>query len=221
MVSEEQEIERQEIEKWKEVFKDRKLEISEDDETLAKVMIGLNRNKIFCSFNLQTKDDIEKKLRRILGAEYKDRVFVKETGFSPEEWVGKNNGRMKWANQMVLDIYKKTRRELDDKQKLHFSYIKFARHRDTHEIYGIAGCKSLFKKKSCSDLEFYSIMDQKKGCKEPYNMDRWARVPYYMLYNNLEWYTDEVLILKNVDDSDSNEAYSNELLLQRMFNLFD
>ncbi|MCR4605718.1 MAG: hypothetical protein K5639_06940, partial [Eubacterium sp.] len=118
------------------------------------------------------------------------------------------------------------------KNKVFFSYIKFAQYKEDdgscqsedNTIIGLCGCKSQFfynskdKSKGTSDLKFYDL-DAKIKEKEAKNQIAYAA--NYMKAAKLDWYKEKILILKNIDDKNEDEAYVNERMLQCLFNLFD
>ncbi len=154
------------------------------------------KNQIKCIDELQTKDYIIKKLKN----EYKERVFVISTAD-----IFKNKAQ--WADRVVKEIYNCNRCEMEN-DAYHFSYVKFAL-TEKNEVCGIVGGKSQFHWKYSSDVCFFDIekFDNPKS--------------RFMKKHNLQWYLEEIVILKNVNDLDVNEAYSNETYLQQVFSLFD
>ena len=145
---------------------------------------------------LQTKQYIIEKIKD----EYKERAFIVST-----EKIFIN--RAKWADQLVSELYNCDRRNMGD-YAYHFSYIKFAKN-EKNEVYGIVGGKSQFHCKYSSDVKFFDI----EKCDNPKSR--------FMKKHNLQWYTAEIVILKNINDLDEREAFSNEKKLQQTFSLFD
>ncbi len=151
---------------------------------------------------LKTKREIKAELRTIFDSSYKTRVLsVKESD------------RKNW------EVFCK-RNQMENAQ---FSYIKFAKDTKTKKIYGISGCKT---NSVNPDFDFYDIEKKRNSISTEYSSEGdWlsrAKAPYFLeIHNELEWYKDEILIIKNLNDGDVFEAYTNEKLLQRIFNLFD
>lgn len=114
-----------------------------------------------------------------------------------------------WASTVCSDIYNQQRKLLQT-EAYHFSYIKFAINK-TGKIFGIVGGKSQFHHKYASDVCFYDIEDEK--------FDR-KRAAIFMRENELNWYEDEILILKNIVHNSSQEAKNNEKMMQNKYNLF-
>ena len=188
----------QNLEKWINRLNKRELPFNDEEIIeLAGVMKVLEQNKVFCEFKLKTKEKIHDEIKKNFG----DRVI--ET--KPENVKPYSRWKSNWANDTVKLFLEPDMERDKMEDSVYFSYIKFAKNRDTKESYGIAGCMSSFSSTYNSDLEFYGFNHKKKGCIKPYNVDNWARVPYYMLYNNLEWDTDEVLIIRNDNNKDACE----------------
>ena len=147
--------------------------------------------------NLKTKDDIINSLKD----KYEDRVFVIST---TDIFVNK----AKWADRVVKEIYNCDRREMKT-DAYHFSYVKFAKNMNNEVVYGIVNGKGQFHWRNASDVNFFDI----EKCHN--NKSK------FMKNNNLQWYSDEIVILKNINDLDKREAYSNETDLHKNFSLFD
>lgn len=125
--------------------------------------------------------------------------------------------RSKWADEVVRNIYDNMERKNVVKKyprqcssgELNFSYIKFGIDKDGN-VYGLVSGKSSFHCKYPSDVWFYDF--EKLDKKE---------LEKYMLKNNMKWYTDKIIILKNKDTYFSKEAYENERIMKELFDLFD
>lgn len=124
--------------------------------------------------------------------------------------------RSEWADSVVCQLYNGTKRsEIIKKEprlrstgEYNFSYIKFACN-DAGDIYGIVNGMSSFHKMYPSDVFFYDLDEYKKEVSE------------YMKDNVLEWYTKEILILKNDNVLEHKEAYKHEKEMKELFGLFD
>ncbi len=139
---------------------------------------------------LQIKENIIKKLKD----EYKERIFIVST-----DAIFLN--KAKWADRVVNEIYNCDRHKMKE-YAYHFSYIKFAKN-EKNEVYGIVGGKSQFHWKYSSDIQFFDIekCDNLKS--------------RFMKKYNLQWDTAEIVILKNINDLNKREAFSNEMILQQ------
>lgn len=154
------------------------------------------RNQPKCIEDLKTKDYIINRLKD----EYKERVFV----ISALDIFA---NKAKWADRVVKEIYNCDRREMKT-YAYHFSYVKFAKDKK-NEVYGIVNGKGQFHWNEPSDVSFYDI-------KECGNIKS-----KFMKKNNLQWYSEEIVILKNINDLDEKETFSNETNLHQKFHLFD
>lgn len=150
-----------------------------------------------------------------------DNVFVVSTEEYDLTTNPKQGNRQKdrsiWSDNVVSQLYNGTKRSEIIKQKpryassgeYNFSYIKFAQN-CKEEIYGVVNGKSSFHCMYPSDVWFYDLTeDGKEGLK------------MCMEDNKLQWYTKEILILKNKNTFDSEEACKNEKIMQKLFNLYD
>lgn len=116
----------------------------------------------------------------------------------------------KWADMKVKELYN-VEGMSGLEHPVYFSYIKFGVNKD--EVVGIAGCKSQFNNNpNPSDLNFDYKNDTPGAKKRNEFMGDGEKIP---------WYTEKVLILKNINDHDEAEALANERMLQALFNLFD
>ncbi|MBD5151665.1 MAG: hypothetical protein HDT16_04010 [Oscillibacter sp.] len=149
--------------------------------------------------DLKTKDYIINRLKD----EYKGRVFV----ISTPDILADNKEWKKWADRVVKEIYNCDRREMKT-YAYYFSYIKFAKNKK-NDVYGIVNGKGQFHWNNESDVDFFDI--------GKYDNDK----SKFMQKNDLQWYSEEIVILKNINDLDEKEAYSNETDLHQKFHLFD
>lgn len=149
-----------------------------------------------------------------------DRVLVvstKDYDFTRKPRHGKaEKQRSMWLDNVVCPLYKINRNNIIKKSRAqstgeyNFSYIKFGVNVESKKIYGLVSGKSSFHKNYAGDVWFYEFqMNEKKQLQE------------CMSINKLEWYVEEVVILKNVDSKDAKEAYVNERSLKNRFGLFD
>lgn len=154
------------------------------------------RNQPKCIEDLKTKDYIISRLKD----EYKERVFIIST-------LDIFANKSKWANRVVKEIYNCDRCDMKT-YAYHFSYIKFAKNKK-NEVYGIVNGKGQFHCNYSSDVRFFDI--------ENYDNNK----SKFMKKNNLQWYSKEIVILKNIKDLDKKEAYLNESILHEKFDLLD
>ena len=154
------------------------------------------KNRIKCIDELQERETIIKRLED----EFEERVFVIST-------IDIFINKAKWADRVVEEIYNCNRRDMKS-FSYHFSYIKFAKNMQ-NIAYGIVGGKGQFHWKNPSDVRFFDI----RKCNNAKSQ--------FMREHNLQWYSEEIVILKNINDLDRLEAFSNETYLQRTFSLFD
>ena len=166
---------------------------------------------------LKDKKYIIKKMRKIYG---KDRVLVISTkgyDFTRRPRYGRSDKeRNMWMDKIVCPIYGVDRNNIVKESRAqssgeyNFSYIKFGVNVKSRKSYGIVSGKSSFHKNYASDVWFYKFEKNKKVLLEDYMKD-----------NGLEWDVEEIVILKNKDSKDANEAYVNEKILKNKFGLFD
>lgn len=153
---------------------------------------------------MMKKNDIEDGLRN--DEKFKNRVFEVATKQLASDYPRKRGDITKWANATTNQVFGKDIKALNS--PVYFSYIKFAK--DTqNNIYGIIGGISQFHSKYNSDIEFWDLdkNSQKEAAKK-------------MKTENLDWYTDSVIIIRNNDDQSREEAVNNEKDLQDKFELF-
>lgn len=125
--------------------------------------------------------------------------------------------RSRWANNVVKQIYANIDRKNIVKEyprkrssgEYNFSYIKFGIN-DKGVIYGLVSGKSSFHCMYPSDVWFYEFDGESK-----------KELEQCMIKNNLKWYEERILILKNERELDSKEAYDNEKEMKRLFDLYD
>lgn len=115
----------------------------------------------------------------------------------------------KWASTICFELFNRKRETLIT-EAYHFSYIKFAID-EQGKIWGFVGGKSQFHWKNPSDIVFYDIEDVKWVNK---------KAAVFMRKNKFRWDKEKILILKNTDNSSSEEAEKNEEMLQNKYNLF-
>ena len=124
-----------------------------------------------------------------------------------------NADRKKWAEVTVRQLYGKEISEIKKETAHQFGYIKFA-YDKIGNIYGIVGAKSSFNECWPSDVQFYDKDGEyKKGGRKD--------VTEYMNKNDLDWYEKDILIIKNNDKLDKEEAFAHEDEIKEMFNLFN
>lgn len=165
--------------------------------------------------NLVGKDKIIEKLENEFG---KERVFVVSTKDYDltKNPMNKNKSRSSWADEVCKTIYNKERKEIikssigKSKGEYNFSYIKLAikSTEKGNEIIGIVGGKSSFHCNYASDVWFY-------------NNKRSKKVLEFMEENNCEWFTESIIIVKNINSLDACEAEKNEKDMKELFHLFD
>lgn len=143
---------------------------------------------------LYTRECILTKLKEL----YNDRFCIVTTN----DLINK----AKWADRVVKEIYDTNRRKMSE-FAYHFSYIKFAQNAK-NEVYGIEGGKSQFHWKYPSDVTFYDVYKIRKSASK------------FMIEHELDWYKQDILILKNIDSLNRKEAFDNEANLQNTFQLF-
>lgn len=151
--------------------------------------------KALCIEDLWEKEDILNDIYQ----EYEGRVFLVST-----KEIAKNKSA--WATNVVSELLGINRMDLKN-EACHFSYIKFAKNKDDM-IWGIVGGKSQFHHKFRSDVCFYDLCKEQKEASN------------FMCQNELTWYEDEILILKNLNNNLDKEARKNEEMLQKKYNLF-
>ena len=153
----------------------------------------------------KTKDEIVCELKR----DYKGRVYEVNTEVLDPGYNRKRGDIAKWADSVCRFIYKCDRRNLE--KPIHFSYIKFATKKDG-TVVGIVGGKSSFTSRYTSDVCFYDLNGKKQSSKP---------TAVTMKAEGLKWYTESIVIFKNLNDDNRLEAFSNEADLQRLFLLKD
>ncbi len=153
----------------------------------------------------KTKDEIVRELKR----EYKGRVYEVNTEVLNPGYNRKRGDIVKWADSVCSFIYKCDRRNLE--KPIHFSYIKFATKKDG-TVVGIVGGKSSFTSQYTSDVRFYDLNGKKHSSKT---------TAVIMKAEELKWYTESIVIFKNLNDGNRSEAFSNEADLKRSFFLED
>ena len=161
------------------------------------------------------KDKIIEVLEAYFG---KDRVFVVTTKeYDLTINPGSRNSvksRSEWADLVVKQLYNADRGKLDDDDKtIQFSYIKLAQDENS-KIYGLVNGKSLFHWKNPSDVWFYDLQDDGSNSNK-------NKVRSFCDQRGLEWYKDEIILVKNKDNHNSKEAYKNEGILRFLFHLFN
>lgn len=157
------------------------------------------------SRNLKTKDEIFAELIDV--ETYKGRVFRVDTHVLDPNYQRIRGDIKKWADATFKSIYGYDRASCGE--SVHFAYIKLAKD-ESGKVCGIVGGKSSFHMKNNSDICFYDITKSKSK----------KAAAKHMIENKLNWYTDSVIFIKNVDDNNSKEAFSTEKELQKKFNLF-
>ena len=162
------------------------------------------------------KDYIIKELKKYF--DEKKLIFVSTEKYDlTTNPSGRNSkkDRSAWADETVRKIFNEDRNGIVKSSRNHscgeynFSYIKFAENK-RGDIYGIVHGKSSFHRLYPSDVWFYDVDN---SCKT-------QLVECFDKYN-LEWYTKEILIVKNQNKMDGKEAYINEKKLKVLFNTFD
>jgi len=166
---------------------------------------------------MKTLEEIEILLEEKLG---RDRfVFVSTAKYDlTTNPKGRNSkkGRSDWADVVVKMLFEnKERGEIVKASRrlgtgeYNFAYIKFAVN-DNNEIFGVVHGKSSFHCMYPSDVWFYDLNEfYKKEIKE------------FFENNGLRWYTERILIIKNLDVYDYKESYINEKHLKEWFHTFD
>lgn len=124
------------------------------------------------------------------------------------------SSRCCWADEIVRKLYSKERNDIikkgrgNSKGEYSFVYIKLAT--NGNETYGIVSGKSCFHQKYASDVWFYD--EKKKGSHQ---------VLEFMKQNGLVWDKNSIIVIKNVNPTDSQEAYKTEKEIKDLFKLFD
>lgn len=166
---------------------------------------------------MKTLEEIEIILEEKLGA---DRfVFISTDKYDlTTNPKGRNSkkDRKEWADVVVKMLFEnkergeivKTSRRLGTGE-YNFSYIKFAVNKN-NEVFGVVHGKSSFHCMYPSDVWFYDLDDGKK-----------KNVREFFLENGLRWYTEKILIIKNMDVYDYKEAYENEKNIKEWLHTFD
>lgn len=173
------------------------------------------------SDKLYTKEKIVKKLKMIYDSGGDENVFLVSTKdydltTNPKK-RNENKERCDWIDVEVADklygikdrskIIKQDPRRLSTGE-YNFAYIKFACD-NVGNVYGIVSGKSSFYALNPSDVWFYDI--------DIRNTEAAKR----MKEQNLTWYDEEILIVKNVDALNSDEAFANEKKIKKLFSLSD
>lgn len=156
--------------------------------------------ELFClSDILYTKDEIVKELKK----KYKENVCIVPT------WINENISPEDRANKIFCELYpRKNRCEIEQAKPYNFAYVRFAT--DASNVYGIVGGKSSFHEKNESDVtNFYDLETSETDASKRMKKD------------SLQWYKEEILIVKNEDVLSSAEARDHEREIQEMFNLSD
>lgn len=160
---------------------------------------------------LTNKKKIIKVLKERFGDERVFEINTKGYNLSPFNKIRKRAcAKSTWANETFEEIYKSNRKDLKT-DTYHFSYIKFAVDKDNNEVYGLVSGKSSFHHRYPSDVWFYDLHDENET----------KLAAKYCDHNALEWYSEEILIIKNEDDKNRQEAFDNEKIMKNLFNLFD
>ena len=151
-------------------------------------------------------------IQEMINSYGKDRVLVvptKDYDFTSKPRGGKNDKqRNEWLDNVVCPLYNIDRKNLTD--KYNFSYIKLGINVESKKVYGLVSGKSSFHPNYASDLWFYKFEKNEK-----------LQLQECMRNNKLEWYVEEIVILKNKDSKNAKESYDNERALKERFGLFD
>lgn len=166
---------------------------------------------------LKSKEYIIQEMIKSYG---KDRVLVvptKDYDFASKPKWGKNDKqRNEWLDNVVCHLYNVDRKNIIKKMRKRstgeysFSYIKFGINVESKKVYGLVSGKSSFHQNYASDLWFYKFEKNEK-----------LQLQECMRNNKLEWYVEEIVILKNEDSKNAKESYANERALKERFGLFD
>ena len=165
---------------------------------------------------MQDKKEITKEKKQIELTEFKvdGKVFIekeclknlaehihgKENVFLVEGnpyFTGSTHRRLDWINnELLVKVFKGYGSLENLSHPLHFIYVKFAKSKENvKKIFGIQSGKSQIHSSYKSDITFWKIKD------EPSN-DRTIKEKHleeFMRKNKLEWYENEVLIIKTLD----------------------
>lgn len=176
-------------------------------------MGGYINRKIF------TIDEIKSVLERKIGTEIEAFYLVSTEGYDlTTNPKGRNSkkSRSTWADVVVKELFNIERKQIAkvcpkkrSTGEYNFSYIKLARDA-SGSVFGIVHGKSSFHCMYPSDVWFYNFTNVKKGDLEK-----------FMNQYGLEWYTKEIIIIKNKNSQDCREAYINEGKLREWFNTCD
>jgi hypothetical protein len=158
------------------------------------------------------KSDIVTNLKKKFGEKNVIEVSTRDFDLTtnPKNQV---KSRCDWADKNVIQLYNKERKNIkkngrgNSKGEYCFSYIKLAT--DGKESYGMVSGKSCFHKNYASDVWFYD--KRKKGS---------HKVLEFMEKNNLVWDKNSIIIIKNDNPNDAQEAYKKEKEIKKIFNLF-
>lgn len=123
--------------------------------------------------------------------------------------------RSAWADKVFKMLFNEKRENIVKKSRClgsgeyNFSYVKFGIN-NRNEIYGVVHGKSSFHCMYPSDVWFYDFADDKK-----------SSIKQCFDENRLSWYTERIIIVKNVDMRDYKEAYKNEHRIKQLLQTFD
>ncbi|MGO5020598.1 hypothetical protein ACTQ32_12315 [Roseburia faecis] len=188
------------------------------------VLVTVNCVEVSNSVNMEEKlytiEEIEKMLKSECGIKSENVKIVLTKGYDlTTNPSGRNSkkDRSHWADNVVEQIYLNTDRSNIVKKyprkrssgEYNFSYIKFGIN-DKGVIYGLVSGKSSFHCMYPSDVWFYEFDGKSK-----------KKLEQCMIQNNLKWYEEKILILKNENVLDSKEAYDNERKMKNWFGLYD
>ena len=166
---------------------------------------------------MKTLKDTKRILKKEFGAERVVLISTDKYDLTTNP-KGRNSkkDRRDWADVVVKTLFKNVERDEIVKEsrqlgtgEYNFSYIKFAVNSDG-EVFGVVNGKSSFHCMYPSDVWFYDLESvQKKKVKE------------FFAENDLKWYTEKILVIKNRNVYDYKEAYDNEKRIKKCLYTFD
>ena len=169
---------------------------------------------------LYTLQEIVKGLKTQLGlVENKDFFVIKTKGFDLTTHPCRRNrnlDRSIWCNKLANDIFKVERDHIIkigrrvSSGEYSFAYIKFAVNKTTKQIYGVVHGKTSFHCMYPGDVWFYEFDDNSKH-----------ELRKLFKQENLEWYTDYIIVLKPKNPLNAKETYELEDKIKLNFNTFD
>lgn len=162
-----------------------------------------------------TYDEIIKKLNEKFGTNNILIVSTKDYDLTTLTKHGNNNiDRANWADYIVEKYYELRREDIGKNlnEEINFAYIKFAINKNG-DSFGIVHGKSSFHHNYPSDVLFYDLKSDDLSKRDLKNAIDDNKL--------IDWDTDKIVIIKNNDYADKEEAKQNERWIRENFNTYD